>query len=80
MPTLLRQDGFAVRIYTNDHEPMHVHVFRAEGEVVINLNDANMPPFVRENIGMRARDERHALEIVGDNQEFLIAQWRRIHV
>lgn len=66
-------------IYINDHEPMHVHVFKAEGEVVINLGDEDTAPVVRENIGMRAKDERRALEIVGENQEFLMAEWRRIH-
>lgn len=68
-----------VMIYMNDHEPMHVHVFKAEGEVVINLGSEDTAPVVRENIGMRAKDERCALEIVGENQEFLMAEWRRIH-
>ncbi len=79
MPTVLRQDGFAVRIYTDDHEPMHVHVIRAEGELVINLGGGQTAPWVRENNGMSARDERSALRIVGANQELLIAEWRRIH-
>ena len=66
-------------IYTNDHPPMHVHVFKAEGEVIITLGDENTPPSVRENLNMRASIERRALEIVADNQDFLIAEWRRIH-
>lgn len=79
MPTVLKQEGFAVRIYVDDHVPMHVHVFKAEGEVVINLGDENTAPSVRENHGMRKNIERRALEIVGDSQEFLISEWRRIH-
>lgn len=58
---------------------MHVHVFKAEGEVIITLGDEHSPPSVRENLNMRASVERRALEIVGDNQELLIAEWRRIH-
>jgi histidinol phosphatase-like PHP family hydrolase len=33
MPTILRQDGFAICINTDDHEPPHVHVFKAGVEV-----------------------------------------------
>ena len=29
MPTLIRHEGFEVRIYTLDHSPAHVHVFKA---------------------------------------------------
>ena len=54
-------------IYNDDHLPMHVHVFKAEGEVIINLGDATTPPWVRRNINMKVRTERRALEIVGEN-------------
>ena len=32
MPTIYRQDGFEVMIYTNDHRPAHVHIFKAEAQ------------------------------------------------
>jgi hypothetical protein len=79
MPTLLRQEGFKVMIYTNDHPPAHVHVFKAEGEVIITLGDEQTPPQVRENISMSRRDERKALIIVGTHQDDFITEWRRIH-
>ncbi len=65
-------------IYTRDHEPMHVHVFK-QGELIINLGDDENAVFVRENNGMSARDERRALIIVGDNQEFLQMKWQEIY-
>ena len=37
MPTVLREAGFEVRIYTFDHPPPHVHVKRRGEEVRINL-------------------------------------------
>lgn len=79
MPTMLRQDGFQFRIYTDDHEPMHVHVFKAGEELIINLGDERTPVSVRENLGMSRKDERKALVIAGDNQEYLIERWREIH-
>lgn len=78
MPTVLRQSGFSIRIYTDDHEPMHVHVFN-QGEIIVNLGDADTPVFVRQNKGMSKRNERRALIIVGVHQEFLREKWREIY-
>lgn len=79
MPTIFRQDGFEVMIYLNDHIPAHVHVFKAEAEVIIHLGNETMPPRVRENIGMSRRNERAALMIVGEHQASFLGEWRRIH-
>ena len=64
-------------IYSDDHLPMHVHVFKADGEVIIDLGDATTPPSVRKNTHMKRNEERRALKIIGENQEWLIAAWRR---
>ncbi|MDQ3753481.1 MAG: DUF4160 domain-containing protein [Acidobacteriota bacterium] len=79
MPTVLRLNVFDVRVYTHDHPPAHVHVWKAGAEVIINLGDELHPPSVRENKRMSGKDERRALEIVGQEQEFLLDEWRRIH-
>jgi hypothetical protein len=79
MPTIFRRDGFAVLIYTNDHRPAHVHIFKAEGEVVVQMGNAHTPPRVRENIGMSRRHERAALMMVAEHQVVFLAEWRRIH-
>jgi hypothetical protein len=79
MPTVLRRDGFEFRIHTDDHEPSHVHVFKAEGEVVINLGDATTKPFVRENARMSVKDERRALRLATEQQNYLLERWRKIH-
>ena len=80
MPTPIKQNGFAVRIYTRDeHPPAHVHVWKAGGEMVIYLGDEQTPPSVRESRGLAARDERRAFELVVNNQELLLREWRRIH-
>lgn len=79
MPTILRKDGFAFLVYTNDHRPAHVHIFRAEAEMIVYLGDEANPPSIRENMGMNRRDARMALVICGEFQEFLLAEWRRIH-
>lgn len=79
MPTVLRQGGFEVMIYTHDHTPAHVHVWKAGGEVVINLGAENVAPEIRENKSMSTKGMRQALRIVAENQSFLLDEWRRIH-
>ena len=79
MPTILYQDGFEVMVFTNDHRPAHVHVFKAEGELVIHLGSRTKAPSVRSNIGMSRADERRALVMVGEHQAELLHEWRRIH-
>lgn len=74
MPTVLRYEGFDIMIYTHDHLPMHVHVFNADGEAIINLKDIT----VRERRGMKNKDVRRAQKIVADNQTFLQSEWERI--
>lgn len=37
MPTVFKEDGFVIRIWLNDHLPRHVHVFKGDGECLINL-------------------------------------------
>jgi len=68
MPTILRQDGFAVMIFTNDHSPAHAHVFKAGAEAVMNLN----PVAIRENYRMSKGNVRKAIAIVTADQEFAL--------
>lgn len=75
MPTIIRQDGFEVAIFTNDHQPAHVHVFKAKTEVILTL----IPVGIRENYRMSKKDVRKAFEIVSDNLHELLQAWRDIH-
>jgi hypothetical protein len=78
MPTILRQTGFRVVIYLDDHLPAHVHVINANSEVKIDLGDAINPPQIIESRGQR-RDAAKALELVTINQAQLLEAWRQIH-
>jgi hypothetical protein len=37
MPTIIREEGFRIVIYPNDHLPAHVHVIKSDGEIRIEL-------------------------------------------
>lgn len=75
MPVVYRKDGFTIIIYPHDHGPPHVHVIRAEGEVVIELDTLR----VRRNNGMRDKAVVRAVAIVAGIHDLLIERWKEIH-
>ena len=75
MPTVLRQDGFRVMIFVDDHEPPHAHCFKADGVIVIELD----PIRVRKNDGLKTHDIRRALRLIEQHQQMLLNTWRRFH-
>ena len=79
MPTVLRQNGFAVKIPVDDHLPPHVHVRKARAELVVNLGEGLTPPSPRENRGMTTAEKSNALQIVRQHRDRLLTEWRKIH-
>ncbi|UFP93544.1 DUF4160 domain-containing protein [Gloeobacter morelensis] len=65
MPTILQVDGFQGVIYFNDHEPAHVHVFKADGEMRVKIDDASRAPIPIEIVNLKNNDVRRGLAIVG---------------
>ena len=64
MPTLIREEGFEVRIYTFDHPPPHVHVAKAGAIVKIDLSTHH----VIEIVGtISDRDVKRAERLVARN-------------
>lgn len=39
MPTVLCQAGFDFMVYTHDHRPAHVHIWKGGNELIVNLGD-----------------------------------------
>jgi hypothetical protein len=66
-------------IFTNDHTPSHVHIFKAGTEVVINLGAGTAGPEIREVNGMTKGNVKKAVRLVEENLESLREEWRRIH-
>ena len=66
-------------IYTRDHPPAHVHVWKAGTQVLINLGDEQTRVSVRENRGMSAKHILKVLLIVAAEQAYLLEKWREIH-
>lgn len=78
MPNILRQEGFRFVIYHSDHAPPHTHVFKS-GETVLIIGGLDIKPSVRENRGMSRKDERKALRIAAQKQDYLLERWYEIN-
>ncbi len=76
MPTVLRERGFRFAINTDDHRPAHVHVYREDGELVIEFENEVV---IRDNWGFNRRDQAIAKLLVIANVEVFREQWEQIH-
>lgn len=75
MVTVLRAHGLRFIIYTQDHQPAHVHVRGADGEARFNLVDGRL----MSNFGLSAADLRRAAAEVAQNRSLLLTAWETIH-
>jgi hypothetical protein len=71
MPTVLREAGFRVIIYFDDHLPAHVHALNAESEVKISFGSETEQPAIAEFRGKRSVEIK-ALELVVSHQHELL--------
>jgi hypothetical protein len=78
MVTVLRAEGIRIVIFSDDHEPAHVHAF-GDGEAKINLSGPGSRPTLVWAVGMKHAEIRKCMRLVGQNREALLAQWNEIH-
>ena len=76
MPTIVKQAGFRIVIWPNDHLQPHVHVFKRDAEVKIAL----LEPIVFNIEGeISNKDLAKALNLVIKHQIELLERWKEIH-
>ena len=71
MPTIFYYLGLQFLFYSNDHEPIHVHVQNGDGEAKFQVN----PILLIENKGLKNRDLRIAEMAIEENREIIIERW-----
>jgi len=76
MPTLIREAGFEVRIYTLDHPPPHVHVAKAGAVLKVDLATCQVIE-IAGNIS--DRDAVRAETLVAKHVKVLRKEWAKIH-
>ena len=75
MPTLIREAGYEVRIYTLDHPPPHVHVAKAGAVMKIDLDTCLVVDIVG---AISDRDVKRAEMLVAKHAQFLSEESKRI--
>ncbi|MFQ8431887.1 DUF4160 domain-containing protein [Amaricoccus sp. W119] len=78
MVTIHRAHGLRIVIYTDDHEPAHLHVF-GDGHAKINLTGPDGGPELVWAEDMKRNEVRRAMAVVTENREMFLARWREIH-
>lgn len=79
MPTVFREDGFRFFIYSDDHEPAHVHAFKGGAEIRVAIGDETTPSRVMSRRQMSDQDAIRAVRLVVKHQANLVGAWRKIH-
>ena len=77
MVTVLHRQryGYDVRIYTNDHPPAHVHVWKGNKSVRVKLNSLEFT----KNRGYNTRELRQIRRLISENRNLLFEVWNRFH-
>lgn len=74
-PTIVREQGYSIIIFPNDHAPAHVHV-RAAGDVArVQLE----PLQLLDAYGYNNRQVRANIELVEKHRDQLLRTWDAIH-
>ncbi len=72
MPTLFTLFGLRFMFYSNDHEPIHVHVVKGGAEARFQV----LPEVVLlDNRGLKPAELKLAESIVEENKEIIAARW-----
>ena len=88
MPNVLSDSrtNLSVYIFTNDHNPAHVHVFKGrknarKGYIKINIGSSIAPPslVIVTDEEAKSRDIVNALNLVAENQDYLLECWSKYH-
>ena len=73
MPTLFTVFGFRFLFYSNDHEPIHVHVIKGDTEARFQVL-----PEVRllDNYGLKPAELKLAESLIEENKETIVSNWK----
>ena len=73
MPTVFILFGFIFKFYSNDHEPLHIHVIKDGNKAKFSL----FPVQLVENYGLKPAELKLVESIIEENQEVIAEHWNR---
>ena len=76
MPTLFIFFGLRFLFYSNDHEPIHIHVVKGKGKGEYQAKFSVLPTILLvENDGLKPQEIKLAEMIIEENKEIIIEKW-----
>ena len=72
MPKILEIEGFRFFFYSNDHEPIHVHVRHGGGEAVF---DVEGEVELRESQNMKLVELAKARQLADEHRALIVEKW-----
>lgn len=72
MPNVFQKDGYRFFFYSNDHEPIHIHVRKGSGEAVFNVaGEVDL----QESQGLKVKELARAQELAEAHRAMIITKW-----
>lgn len=71
MPTIFIRFGFIFKFYSNEHEPIHIHVFKGGNKAKYSVS----PVMLIENNGMKPAELRQIESVIVNEQEVIAERW-----
>lgn len=71
MPTVLKIDGFRFFFFSNEHEPVHIHIEKGDMYARIELNSLK----VTDSYNVNSKDLKKMIEIIEKNKDKLQGAW-----
>lgn len=76
MPVLFIFFGLRFLFYSNDHEPIHIHVVKGNGKVKEYAKYSVLPDIsLIENKGLKSNELKLAEMVIEENREIIIEKW-----
>ena len=72
MPTIFIFFGFRFMFYSNNHEPIHVHILKDEHEAKYNVMSMEMI----SNFGFKKQELALIESVIEENKEIIIERWK----
>ena len=72
MPSILNIDGYNFFFYSNEHEPIHVHVKLGAGKAKFDVSDEVQ---LLESKGLKVQELRKAQDLAEGNVETIRRKW-----
>jgi len=72
VPKVFEKDGLRFGFYSNDHEPVHVHVVKAGAEAIFDVLSGVE---LRESRGFRLADLAKAQQLAQHNRQLIVDKW-----